>query len=42
VAEIVSVKTHLPTWVGPVVGVGIVGGIIIGVVACVATGACLS
>jgi hypothetical protein len=42
VAEIVSVKTHLPAWVGPVVGLGIAGGIIIGVVACVASGACLS
>ena len=33
VAQIVSVKTHLPAWVGPVVGLGIAGGIIIGVAA---------
>ena len=33
VAQIVSVKTHLPAWVGPAVGLGIAGGILIGVAA---------
>ena len=42
IANVVAVKTHLPSWVGPVIGAGIVGGIVVGVVACVASGACLN
>lgn len=39
-ADMVEVKKNMPTWVGPVIVLGIVGGVVIAASVCVAAGPC--
>ena len=40
--SMVDIKKNMPTWVGPTIALGALAGVLIGVSACVASGACLN